>query len=61
MRRAAKIERANVLARQDSELLNFARRIGHHGVANFIESVRQRCNMAITEEYARDLLSRAGY
>lgn len=48
-------------ARLDNELVNFARAIGHHGVANFIESARQRCHVAITPEYARDLLARGGY
>ena len=48
-------------ARLDRELENFARAIGHHGVANFIESARQRCHTAITADYARDLLARAGH
>lgn len=48
-------------AHLDTELRNVAKGIGHHGVANFIESVRQRCKCAITEDYARDLLSRGGY
>lgn len=59
--RAYKARRAECLARQDSALLDFAKRIGHHGQADFIESVRQRYNMAITPEYAADLLSRAGF
>src|SRR3546814_5820266 len=53
--------RAVSLARQDGVLVNFAKRIGHHGTANFIESVRQRYNTPITEAYAVDLMSRAGY
>ena len=47
--------------RLDAELVGFARRIGHHGVANFIVAVRQYSNAAITPEYARDLLARGGY
>ena len=61
MNRAARKNRDEVLARQDAELVNFSRRIGHHGIANFIESVRQYAHMAITEDYAKDLLSRGGY
>jgi hypothetical protein len=48
-------------ARLDASLVASARRFGHHGVANFIETVRQFHNAAITESYARDLLSRGGY
>jgi hypothetical protein len=61
MRKKAAITRATVLVQQDAVLANFAKAIGHHGVSNFIESVRQREHMAITDDYARDLLSRAGY
>jgi hypothetical protein len=56
--------RANAAAsrdRLDSELVQIARKIGHHGIANFIEYARQRCSAAITGDYARDLLSRGGY
>jgi hypothetical protein len=45
----------------DIELLNFARKIGHYGLTNFIEAARQRCHTAITPEYAADLLNRAGF
>ena len=48
-------------ARLDGELLSIARKIGHHGVRNFVEYARQRCSVALTDEYARDLLSRGGY
>jgi len=48
-------------AHLDGELVNFARGIGHHGVADFIKATRQRCKTQITEDYARDILSRAGY
>lgn len=47
--------------RLEAALLSDAKRFGHHGVANFIEVARQRENAAITPEYARELLSRAGY
>jgi hypothetical protein len=48
-------------ARLDSALVSDARRFGHHGIANFIETARQRHSAAITETYARDVLSRGGY
>jgi hypothetical protein len=54
-------ERKVTLARQDAVLLDFAKRIGHHGHADFVEAVRQRYNMGLTPEYAKDLLARAGY
>ena len=47
--------------RLDAELASMAKATGHHGLANFIEYARQRCHCAITEDYARDLLSRGGY
>lgn len=53
--------RKQTLARQDAYLLSDAKRFGHHGLANFIETVRQRHNMHLTREYACELLSRAGY
>ena len=52
---------AEVVARLDAELLRSAQRFGHHGLTDFIEIVRQFHNMAITEEYSRDLLKRGGY
>ena len=61
MNQAYKDRISDSKARLDTELVNFARAIGHHGVANFIESARQRCHVGITEDYARDLLSRGGY
>lgn len=48
-------------ARLEAAVLSDARRFGHHGVANLIETVRQRHNARITEAWARDLLARAGY
>lgn len=56
--RAAKHDSA---ARLDAELVNYARKIGHHGVANFVEFVRQRTNAQIGDDYARDVLSRGGF
>lgn len=47
--------------RLDAACLDDARRFGHHGVANLIETIRQKEFAAITEEYARELLARAGY
>ena len=47
--------------RLDAELSQMAKKVGHHGVSNFIEYARQRCKTSVTEEYARDLLSRGGY
>lgn len=47
--------------RLDGELYQMAKAAGHHGVANFIEYARQRCKVAITPEYARELLARGGY
>lgn len=61
MNRAYKARIALSKAHLDVELLNVAKKIGHHGLKDFIEYTRQRCNTAITEEYARDLLSRAGH
>lgn len=61
MNRAYKARIALSKANLDIELLEMARKTGHHGTKNFIEYTRQRCNVAITEEYARDLLSRAGF
>ncbi|AEI71130.1 hypothetical protein [EBPR siphovirus 5] len=53
--------RAVCPAHQDAEFLECAKKIGHHGVANFTEAMRQRANVSLTPEYARDLLSRAGF
>lgn len=61
MRRAYKARVALSKANLDVELVECAKRTGHHGVKNFIEMVRQRCHCAITEEYARDILARGGY
>ena len=47
--------------RLDQWLLSDAKRFGHHGPHDFVEVARQRHNAAITIEYARDLLARAGY
>ncbi len=58
---AYKARRADCLARQDAALLDFAKRIGHHGQADFIEAARQRYSIALTPEYAADLLLRAGF
>jgi hypothetical protein len=63
-RRSARRVKANAAAsgaRLDAALVSDARRFGHHGIANFLETVRQRHSAAITEAYARDLLSRGGY
>ena len=59
-RRVANNGRASA-ARLEDAALSDARRFGHHGVANLIETVRQRHNARITEAFARDLLTRAGY
>lgn len=48
-------------ARLDAALVSDARRFGHHGLANFLETVRERHSAALTEAYARDLLARGGY
>ena len=48
-------------AHLDAKLVIVARKVGQHGLRNFMETVRQRCNTSITETYARDLLSRGGY
>lgn len=58
--RSYRARRKVSLADQDRELLAAARMFGHHGPANFVEVARQRHNMAITLEYASDLISRAG-
>lgn len=59
-RRVAANARASA-AHLDAELMIVARKLGHHGVTNFIAVARQRCSATITEEYARDLLARGGY
>ena len=59
-RRVAANGRASA-ARRDAAMLSVAQRVGHHGVANLIETARQRHSARITESYARDLLARAGY
>src|SRR3546814_18284925 len=51
--------RAVSLARQAGVLVKFAHSIGHHGTANFIESVPQTYNTPITTDYAVDLLNTA--
>lgn len=61
MERRAVLERASNTARLDAELVNIARAVGHHGVNNFVETVRQRCHVALTDEYAADLLVRGGH
>lgn len=63
-RRSARRVKANAArssAHLDAELVILARKVGHHGITNFIETVRQRCSAAITKTYAKDLLSRGGY
>jgi hypothetical protein len=59
--RRVKADAAASGARLDAALVSDARRFGHHGIANLVETVRQRHNVAVTEAYARDLLSRGGY
>jgi|LakMenE01Jun11ns_1017448.scaffolds.fasta_scaffold9404036_2 hypothetical protein len=61
MNKSYKGRRTENLARLDTELRGYAKQIGHHGVRNFIESIRQRCHCQITEDYARELLGFAGY
>lgn len=56
-----KIDAKAARERMDSALLNFAKAIGHHGAKNLIEAIRQRDNIAITDDYASDLLARAGF
>lgn len=59
--RRVKADAAASRARLDDSLVASARRFGHHGVANFIETVRQFHSVAITDAYARELLARGGY
>jgi hypothetical protein len=59
MNRAYKARIAESKGRLEESLLSDAKRFGHHGVADFIEIVRQRHNVAITEDYAYELLTRA--
>ena len=48
-------------ANLDTELRNFAKAVGHHGPKAFQERVRQRMNVAITPEYAKELCALAGW
>jgi len=45
-------------ARLDIELRNFAKRMSHHKPADFVEMVRQRFNVPVTEDYAKELLGK---
>lgn len=42
-------------SRLDQAIKSDAKRFGHHGPKNLIETVRQRHSAAITEEYAAQL------
>jgi hypothetical protein len=54
-----KANAAATSARLENELIAFAKRVGHHGPAQFVEAVRQRHRVAITPEYAAHLISRS--
>lgn len=46
--------------RLDLIMINEAKRFGHHGPANLIETVRQRHNIAMDPEYAAHLCKQFG-
>jgi len=46
---------AEAKARLDKAIQSDAKRFGHHGPADLIETVRQRQNVAIDAEYAEKL------
>lgn len=48
-------------ARVEAGMISDAKRFGHHGVNNLIETIRQIHKTTITEERARELLAKAGY
>lgn len=49
------------IERLEALMINDARRFGHHGIANLIETIRQRHKVKITPGRARDLLRKAGF
>ena len=46
-------------ARLDVELRNVAKKLTHRSISEFQTYVRQRCNVAITDEYAAQLMKDA--
>jgi hypothetical protein len=57
-KRSAKRQKQNAAenrARLDAEIRVCAKKSGHHGAAEFVEYIRQRCNVAITLDYAKEL------
>jgi hypothetical protein len=47
--------------RLDNEIRNVARKIAHHGPEDLVETIRQRCNVALNKDYARKLCLEFGW